>query len=70
MTVEVIFSGFAARYIRECEWHPEQKITEIGENKVRFSVVTGSLAEIKRWILGFGQEAESGKTGKVETGNY
>ncbi|MFW6237791.1 MAG: helix-turn-helix transcriptional regulator [Halanaerobiales bacterium] len=56
--VEIIFTGFAARFVSEGEWHDSQKIYRIDEDRIRYSVETGSMKEMKRWILSFGKEAE------------
>ncbi len=56
--VELVFKGVAARIVKEYEWHPSQSIKEIDDGKVFFRVKTGSLMEIKKWILSFGSEVK------------
>jgi len=58
MEVEVKFSGRAARFVPEYHWSDKQEIEELKENKIIFKVKTGSREEIKKWILGYGAEAE------------
>jgi len=58
MEVEVRFSGRAARFVPEYHWSDQQEIEEIAENEIIFKVKTGSREEIKKWVLGYGSEAE------------
>ncbi|MGM0498785.1 MAG: helix-turn-helix transcriptional regulator [Bacillota bacterium] len=58
MEVEVKFSGRAARFVPEYHWSDQQEIEEIAENEIIFKVKTGSKEEIKKWVLGYGSEAE------------
>jgi len=58
MEVEIRFSGRAARFVPEYHWSDQQEIEEIGENQIIFKVKTGSREEIKKWVLGYGAEAE------------
>lgn len=58
MEVEVKFIGRAARFVPEYHWSDQQEIEEIGENQIIFKVKTGSREEIKKWVLGYGSEAE------------
>ena len=58
MEVEIRFSGRAARFVPEYHWSDQQEIEEIGENQIIFKVKTGSREEIKKWVLGYGSEAE------------
>lgn len=54
--VKLLFSGFAAKFVKEFNWHPSQEIEVINDEQILFSVKTGSMKEIKSWILGFGSE--------------
>lgn len=56
--VVLIFNGKAARLVREMEWHPTQEIRDLPDGKIRFEITTGSMEEIKSWVLGFGAEVE------------
>lgn len=58
MEVEVKFIGRAARFVPEYHWSDKQEIKELKENEIIFKVKTGSREEIKKWILGYGAEAE------------
>ncbi len=54
--IELLISGFAAKYIKEYNWHSSQEIEELDDERIIFKVETGSLEEIKKWILGFGKD--------------
>ncbi|UCG62062.1 MAG: YafY family transcriptional regulator [Candidatus Zixiibacteriota bacterium] len=56
--IEIIFTGTAARVVSTSNHHPDEKIEVLGNGAVRYSVTTRGVEEIRRWILGFGQEAE------------
>jgi len=56
--IKLLFSDFAARYVKEYQWHSSQEIEEINEDQIVFKVKTGSLEEIKSWILSFGRGVE------------
>jgi predicted DNA-binding transcriptional regulator YafY len=58
MEVEVKFTGRAARFVPEYHWSDKQEIEKLGQNEIIFKVKTGSREEIKKWILGYGAEAE------------
>jgi predicted DNA-binding transcriptional regulator YafY len=56
--VKVIFSRSIARYIRERLWHPTQKIHELPDGRLEVSLRVADTLEVRRWILGYGPEAE------------
>ena len=56
--VEVEFTGWAALYVAERIWSPDQKITKIGKNKIRLTFTASSEAEVISWVLSFGEEAK------------
>jgi len=56
--VKIKFKGIAARWVQEHKWHPTQELDELGDGDVMMTVVTGSMNEVKKWVLGFGAEAE------------
>jgi predicted DNA-binding transcriptional regulator YafY len=58
MEVKVKFTGRAARFVPEYHWSDKQEIENISENEIIFKVKTSSREEIKKWILGYGAEAE------------
>jgi predicted DNA-binding transcriptional regulator YafY len=58
--VEVVvrFSGNAARVVVSSTYHPRERV-ETGDNgTIIYTVTVNGTAEIARWVLGFGAEAE------------
>ncbi len=55
--VTVEFSGFAAGFVAERIWSPEQKIDPLPEGKIRLHFSASSEPELTAWILSFGDEA-------------
>jgi len=51
------FSPAVADYIREKRWHPSQVLKPLRGGRVELRLKLSSLAEIQRWILGWGGEA-------------
>jgi predicted DNA-binding transcriptional regulator YafY len=58
VTVRAVFARGLARYIRERLWHPSQKLRELPDGRLELTVRVADTLEIRRWILGFGVEAE------------
>lgn len=58
VNVIVRFFPPASRMVREMEWLPTQKIVEEKDGTIIFSAKVSGLMEIKRWILGYGSQAE------------
>jgi proteasome accessory factor B len=56
--VRIRFSPVAAGRVRERFWHDSQKFTERSDGGVELSLQLGDLAEVARWVLGWGDEAE------------
>jgi predicted DNA-binding transcriptional regulator YafY len=56
--VEVEFTGWAAQYVSERIWSPNQKIRKVGKNKICLTFMTTSIAELISWILSFGEHAK------------
>jgi predicted DNA-binding transcriptional regulator YafY len=53
--IRAVFTGWAARSVRETMWHSSQKIIKDSKGTVTATFdVTGTI-EFKRWALGFGQ---------------
>lgn len=52
--VAIWFSARWKRWICEVQWHPSQKIEELSDGSVVLRLRTGSMGEVKRWVLGFG----------------
>ncbi|NBS14188.1 MAG: WYL domain-containing transcriptional regulator [Verrucomicrobia bacterium] len=55
--VRIRFDAFAARLVRERDWHPSQKITELRAGEIQLEMTLGALEEIERWILSWGEHA-------------
>ena len=58
VTVRVVFARGLARYIREHLWHPTQSFRELDGGRLEMSLRVADTLEVRRWILGFGSEAE------------
>ena len=56
--VEVEFTGWAAQYVTERTWSPDQKISRIDDEKIRIIFSASSDVELIAWILSFGDEAK------------
>jgi predicted DNA-binding transcriptional regulator YafY len=65
VTVRVMFAPALARYIRERLWHPSQKLRDLPDGRVEMTVRVADTLEIRRWILGFGVEAEVVEPGSL-----
>jgi len=51
------FDPFAARLVRERDWHPSQKFRERKGGEIELELTLGALEEIERWILSWGEHA-------------
>jgi len=58
VTVKVAFARPLARYIRDRLWHPTQKFRELDGGLLEMTLRVADTLEVRRWILGFGPEAE------------
>jgi len=56
--VEIEFSGWAAAYVSERIWSPDQKIVKRREGKTRLTFSTSSKPELISRVLSFGNEAK------------
>jgi proteasome accessory factor B len=56
--VRVRFDAFAARLVRERDWHPSQKIRDLRGGEIELEMTLGALEEIERWILSWGEHAK------------
>jgi predicted DNA-binding transcriptional regulator YafY len=56
--VKILFSPPQAPWIAERLWHPSQKMQYQLDGSLLMSLEVADTLELKRWILGFGQEAE------------
>lgn len=55
--VAVEFSGWAARYVSERIWSPDQKIVRKKGGKIKLTFTASSKPELIGWILNFAEEA-------------
>jgi predicted DNA-binding transcriptional regulator YafY len=58
VTVKVVFARGLARYIRDRLWHPTQSFREVEGGRLEMTLRVADTLEVRRWILGFGSEAE------------
>ena len=57
--VKIRFSPEQARYVQERTWHPSQKIVkDPKDGSIILTRQVADLGEVKRWLIGFGAEAE------------
>jgi len=56
--VKIRFSPSQAPYIRERTWHPSQQIETERNGGLILTLKVADLWEVKRWLIGFGAEAE------------
>jgi proteasome accessory factor B len=56
--VVIRFSADAADRIREREWHETQELRDLPGGAVELTLTLGALAEVERWVLGWGPAAE------------
>lgn len=55
--VEAEFTGWAANYVSERIWSPDQKIRKLGENSIILEFTASSEPEVISWLLWFGEGA-------------
>jgi predicted DNA-binding transcriptional regulator YafY len=58
VTVKVVFARPLARYIRDRLWHPTQRFRDLEGGRLEMTLRVADTLEVRRWILGFGSEAE------------
>jgi len=56
--VRIRFSSAESPYIKERTWHTSQKLTEQNDEGVIMEMAVGDLGEVRRWLIGWGAEAE------------
>lgn len=56
--VKVRFSREQAPYVQERTWHPSQKIEKCADGSIDLSMRVANLWEIKRWLIGWGADAQ------------
>ena len=57
-TVRVRFSPYQARWVRERRYHPSQQNEEQEDGSLIVTLHVAGTAEVRRWVLGYGREAE------------
>jgi predicted DNA-binding transcriptional regulator YafY len=55
--VRARFRGNAGVEVRERRWHSSQEVTDLGNGEIEVRLDVAGLAEVERWILGYGAEA-------------
>jgi predicted DNA-binding transcriptional regulator YafY len=58
ITVRVRFSADQARYVKERRWAAKQRIADQKDGSVILTLETSGRWDVKRWLLGFGTDAE------------
>jgi len=56
--VRLKFDPFAGQLVRERIWHPSQKIQELADGGLEFTLQLSSLHEIEPWVLSWGEHAK------------
>jgi predicted DNA-binding transcriptional regulator YafY len=56
--VRIKFSSGAAEFVKEVKWHSSQEIEILTDGQLIFEVYLDEFSEFKKWILGFGADAE------------
>ena len=52
------FVGFAAGFVAERIWSPDQQIQQLPDGKIHLSFSASSEPELLAWLLSFGDEAK------------
>lgn len=55
--IDIEFAPRVARYVREREWHPSQKLQDMSDGSVRLTMKVCRDWALRSWILGFGPHA-------------
>ena len=56
--IRVIFSRTIAPWIEERVWHPSQSLRWLKDKRLEMTLKVGDTPDIRRWLLGFGPDAE------------
>lgn len=56
--VVVRFGAEVADRVREREWHESQELRDLPDGGLELRMTLGALAEVERWVLGWGASAE------------
>jgi len=65
MRVAIEFSGWAAKLVRERQWHTSQELKDLSGGRLRFEVTVAHLDDIWPWALSWGAEAKVIKPRKL-----
>lgn len=57
--VVIRFSAAVADRVREREWHESQELRDLPDGRLELRLRLGALAEIERWVLTWGADAEA-----------
>ena len=55
--VVIEFDKTQVPYVRDKVWHSSQSLEDLPDGGLRLSLITGSLGEVKRWVMSLGQHA-------------
>jgi len=58
VTIKVVFSSKIAPWIAERLWHPSQSFRWLKDKRLEMTLKVADTPEIRRWLLGFGPDAE------------
>jgi proteasome accessory factor B len=56
--VVIRFNAGAADHVRERDWHESQELRDLPSGGLELTLRLGALAEVERWVLGWGAAAE------------
>jgi proteasome accessory factor B len=57
IVIRIRFDAFAARLVRERQWHPSQKLKKLAGGEIELTLKLASLPEVFRWVLSWGEHA-------------
>jgi predicted DNA-binding transcriptional regulator YafY len=55
--IKIRFAPNGAHYIRERNWHPQQKLENLADGSCLLSFPASSLEEVYRWLAPYGPDA-------------
>jgi predicted DNA-binding transcriptional regulator YafY len=56
--VRLRFTAAVARYVREREWHPSQRLQARRDGSLVLTLRVNHLLEVRRWVLSYGADCE------------
>ena len=57
--IRIWFSSFAARLVRERQWHHSQEIKQLADDEIELRLTLTSIVEVSQWILSWGDHAKA-----------